>query len=107
MKTSNAPSGALRTSEVSLCWEEICSNASGSFEVNPSHCVRVRAVALSTVTIDGRLAATLAADEIMLFNTGDGNPNDTKPTVTVTVSAACYIQVGREVERVRQVQNIP
>ena len=99
MKSANIPSGATRTSEVGLWWVEVLSNATGSVEVPPQSCVRVRAVASGTVTIDGVLAATLDQYEVMLFNVGQGNPEDTKRTVTVTVSADSYVQVGQEVDR--------
>ena len=99
------PSGGLRTSEVSLCWQEIKSGAGlVSFEIPVAHCVRIRSTTAGlTVTLDGVLAMTMDSGEIALLNVGDGNPGDVKRTITLVVSGNCYIQVGREVERARQV----
>ena len=100
MRASNIPSGATRTSEVALLWKEIKSGTSPStttFELPSQSCVRVRAVKALTVTIEGVLAATMINTEIMLFNVGEGSPNDTKRTVTFTVNDDCFIQVGQEV----------
>lgn len=102
MRTSNMPSGGLRTSEVSLNWVELKSGAGGltSFEIPKQSCIRVRsAVAGLTVTIDGILAMTMDSGEIALFNVGAGSPDDQKVTVTVVVSGACFIQHGRETDR--------
>jgi hypothetical protein len=101
MKTSNLVSETIRQSESGLCWEEKLTNAVGSVEVNRCSTFRVRSVAgTCTVTIDGVLAMTMVAGEVMLFNAGDGNPDDTKPTVTVTIgNSAAYLQVARETYR--------
>lgn len=101
MRTSNIPSGGLRTSEVSLYYREIKSGAGATtFEIPKQSCIRVRsALAGLTVTIDGILAMTMADAEIALMNVGAGSPDDGKVTVTVVVSGNCYIQVGQETDR--------
>ena len=101
MQSSNIPSGGLRTSNVGLNWVEIKSGAGATtFEVLQRSCIRVRsATAGLTVTLDGVLAMTMGATEIEYINVGYGNPDDTKKTVTVVVSGACYIQVGQELDR--------
>jgi len=100
MKTANNVSGSLRQSESGLCWEEKITNSTGSLEVLKAGTVRVRATGATTVTIDGVLAATMSAGEIIIFNVGDGNPDDSKPTVTVVIGAvAAFVQVARETPR--------
>ena len=100
MKSANLPSGATRTSEVSLCWVEVISGATGQFEAQPQTCIRVRSTGAATVTLDGLLAMTMMANEIALINVGFGDETDAKKTVTVTIgAAACYVQIGTEVER--------
>lgn len=101
MKTSNLPNGAIRVSEMGLVWEEKLSNAAGSIEVPQYATFRVRAVAGGTVTVDGVLAMTMVANEIAVFNAGDGVPSLNKATVTITFSAAVYCQVARSVEQPR------
>lgn len=101
MKTSNLPNGAIRTCDAGFIWEEKLSNASGSIEVPQYSTFRVRAVADGTVTIDGILAMTMAADEVVIFNAGDGVPSFNKATVTIIFSAAVYCQVARSVEHPR------
>lgn len=99
MKTSSLPSGALRVSETGSVWEEVLTNASGSIEVPQYAPFRVRAVADGTVTVDGILAMTMKAGEVVIFNAGDGVPSLSKFTVTVVFGAAVYCQVARTVER--------
>lgn len=100
MKTANNVSETIRQSESGLCWEEKITNNTGSLEVLRAGTVRVRATGATTVTIDGILAATMSAGEIIIFNVGDGNPDDTKVTVTVAIAAApAYVQVARETPR--------
>lgn len=99
MRNTNLPTGAMRTSEVGLVYNEILSGAAGTKEVHEYSAIRVRAVAAGTVTIDGVLACTLAAGEIIILNVGRGSQLDGKKTVTVMFSAAVYAQVGIEVER--------
>jgi ABC-type transport system involved in Fe-S cluster assembly fused permease/ATPase subunit len=99
MKNTNLPTGGTRTSEVGLVYKELLSNASGSIEVDRYSALRVRAVAGTTVTIDGMLSCTLIADEIIVLNVGRGTTTDTKETVTVVFSGAVYAQMGLEVDR--------
>ncbi len=102
MKTSNNVSQSLRQSESGLTWEEKITNNTGSLEVLKAGTVRVRATGATTVTIDGVLAATMSAGEILIFNVGDGNPDDTKVTVTVVIGAvAAFVQVAREIPRMK------
>jgi hypothetical protein len=100
MKTSNNVSETARHSESGLTWEEKLTNATGTVEVLKCSTFRVRATGATTVTIDGILAATMSSGEILIFNAGDGNPDDTKVTVTVTIGAvAAFVQVARELKR--------
>jgi hypothetical protein len=107
MKTSNVISENLRTVETGLQWEEKITNAQGSINVKPIHTFRVRATGATTVTIDGVLAATMSAGEIMIFNTGYGNIINTGLTyVVVTIGgAAAFVQVGKEIKPARTVVN--
>lgn len=100
MKTSNLVTEALRSSDSGHTWEEKLTNATGSIEVPRNATFRVRATGASTVTIDGVLAATMATGEIIIFNSGDGDPDATKKTVTVAIGAvAAFVQVSREIKR--------
>lgn len=97
----NLPTGASRTSEVGLVWQEIKSGTGlTTFEV-PKYCaLRVRsATAGLTVQLDSILCATMADAEILILNAGRGVNSDAKDTVTLTVSGNCYVQVGIEVDR--------
>lgn len=95
-KPVNLPTGASRTSEVGLVYNEVLSNAAGTIEVPKLSALRIRAVAATTVTVDGVLAVTMAANEILTINVGYGNTADTKETVSVVFSGAVYAQVGKE-----------
>ena len=100
MKTSNNISETLRHSESGLTWEEKITNGTGSLELLKAATFRVRATGATTVTIDGILAATMSAGEVVIFNAGDGNPDDTKVTVTITIGAvAAFVQIARELKR--------
>lgn len=100
MQSANNASRALRTADAGLVWEEKLTNATGSIEVEPYSTFRVRATGATTVTIDGVLAATMSAAEIMIFNAGKGDPADIKSTVTVTIGAvAAFVQVARNYDR--------
>lgn len=101
MRSSNIPSGGVRSSEVGLCYREIKSGAGAtSFEILKQTCIRIRSVTAGlTVTLDGVLAMTMSDGEIALLNVGIGNPDDAKRTITVVVSGDCFIQVGDEVDR--------
>jgi hypothetical protein len=100
MQASNIASRTLRSSESGLVWEEKLSGATGSLELEPCSTFRVRATGATTVTIDGILAATMSAGEILIFNCGEGNPKDSKATVTVAIAAAsAFVQVARNKDR--------
>lgn len=102
MRTANVASETLRQSECGLVWEEKISGATGSIEVLVNATFRVRATGASTVTIDGVLAMTMTTGEIAIFNAGQGNPDDAKATVTVTIGAAsAFVQVARDKDRER------
>lgn len=100
MKTANIASATLNHSESGLVWEEKLSGAQGTVEVVEYSTVRVRATGATTVTIDGVLAATMSSGEIMIFNAGRGNPDDTKPTISFVIAAAnAFVQVARNNDR--------
>lgn len=100
MQAANIASRTLRHSESGLVWEEKISGATGALEVEPCSTFRVRATGATTVTIDGVLAATMSTGEIMIFNAGEGDPTDTKATVTITIAAAsAFVQVARNYDR--------
>jgi hypothetical protein len=106
MITTNIPTGAQRIEQVGLCWEEVLTNAAGTLEVREYSTFRVRAGSGPvTVTVNGRLAMTLAANEVERFNTGDRNPTSGKPTVTVVISGNAYVQIARNTEYRRQQPN--
>jgi hypothetical protein len=106
MKTANLAAETLRDSESGLVWEEKISGAQSSIEVLPCATFRVRATGASTVTIDGVLAATMSTGEVIIFNAGKGNPDDSKSTVTVTIGAAnAFVQVARDKDRERLLPN--
>ncbi len=110
MKTSNLASETLRHSESGLVWEEVLSGAAGTLQLMPFQTFRVRAAAGGTVTIDGVLAATMIAGEILIFNAGGGQPVLTDPTTTsvvlkqasfatVVITGAQFVQVARDSTR--------
>ncbi len=100
MQTANLASRSLRHSESGLVWEEKLTNAQGTIEVEPCSTFRVRAAGATTVTIDGILAMTMSTGEIVIFNAGEGNPDDAKATVTITIGgAAAFVQVARNKDR--------
>jgi len=99
MRAANLGAQTLRHSESGLVWEEQLSGAAGTLEILRFSTFRVRAAAVGTVTIDGVLAATMAIGEILIFNAGSGSPTDTKPTVTVVITGAQFVQVARSTER--------
>lgn len=107
MKTSNVISENLRTVETGLQWEEKLTNAQGTLNIKPVHTFRVRATGATTVTIDGTLAATMSAGEIMIFNTGQGNIINTGLTYVIVVigGANAFVQVGKENKQQRLVAN--
>lgn len=98
MRSANLANEAVRQADVGMVWEEKLS-AAGTIEVPKYATFRVRAAATCTVTIDGILAMTMASGEAVVFNAGAGDPANTKLTVTVTTSAASFVQVARDVSR--------
>ena len=76
----------------------------------PFQTFRVRAAAAGSVTIDGVLAATMISGEILVFNSGSGQPVLTDPTTTgvvlkqapsvvVVITGAQFVQVARDSTR--------
>lgn len=102
MRTSNLASQNLRHAETGLVWEEKLTDAQGTIEVTEAATFRVRAAGATTVTIDGILAATMSANEIMVFNAGRGDLKDTKATISVVIAGAnAFVQVARDNDRPR------
>ena len=100
MQASNLASRTMRTSESGLVYEEKLTNAQGSIELIATQTFRVRATGATTVTIDGILAMTMVSGEIAVFCAGEGDPTDSKPTVTVTIAGAnAFVQVARVTDR--------
>lgn len=110
MKTSNLANESMRVSETGMVWEERLSGAAGTLTLQPFQTFRVRAAAGGTVTIDGVLAATMISGEILLFNTGSGQPVQSDPTTTaqvtkqasvctVVITGAQFVQVARDTTR--------
>lgn len=97
----NLPTGATRTSEVGLVWQEIKSSTGlTTFEIAKYSAVRIRSTTAGlTVSLDSLLAATMDSGEILILNVGRGTNSDSKETVTLTVSGNCYMQVGIEIDR--------
>lgn len=98
MRTSNLASQNLRHAETGLVWEEKLTGATGSIKVAKHSTIRVRASAGTTVTVDGVLAVTMAANEIIVMNVGAGSPGSTQVTVTIGTANA-WVQVARETDR--------
>ena len=100
MKTSNLASANLNTAESGLVWEEKLTGAQGTIEVVEYTTFRVRATGATTVTIDGVLAMTMVSGEIAIFNSGRGDPDDTKPTISIVIAGAnAFVQVARNTDR--------
>lgn len=96
MKVANNPSQSQRFSDSGFVWEEKLAII-GTIEVPAYSTIRVRATGATTVTIAGVLAATMTANEIMIFNVGVGDKTDAKATVTVTTAVAnAYVQVAKQ-----------
>ena len=106
MKTSNVVSENLRQAETGLAWVELLTNAQGTLKLKESQTFRVRATGATTVTIDGLLAMTMSAGEIVIFNTGQGSPDDTSPYISVVIAGAnAYVQLAADVARQRLTVN--
>lgn len=99
MKTTNLPSGAQRTANVGLCWEEKLTGAQGTIQVPMQGTVRVHALGATTVTIAGVLAMTMVSGMVEYFNVGTGTPDNDKGYVEVIIGGAtANVQVAREKE---------
>lgn len=98
MRTSNLASQNLRHAETGLVWEEKLTGATGSIKVAKHSTIRVRAGAGTTVTIDGVLAMTMAANEVAIMNVGAGAPGSTQVTVAIGTANA-WVQVARDTDR--------
>ena len=98
MKAANNASQSQRFSESGYVWEEKLLTA-GSIEVAKYASIRVRCIITGTVSIDGVIAATMIADEILILNAGSGDPLDSKEKVTITTSANMAVQVARDEPR--------
>ena len=99
----NEAARVQKNQEFGAVWEEKLSGAQGTIEVPKYAPVRVRATGATTVTIGGVLAATMSADEVMIFNSGIGDISDVKRTVSVVIGGAnAFVQVGRTVEKKRE-----
>jgi hypothetical protein len=102
VKTANVVSENLRQAETGLAWVEVLTNAQGTLKLTDAQTFRVRATGATTVTIDGLLAMTMSAGEIVIFNTGHGSPDDTSPYITVVIAGAnAFVQTAAEVNRQR------
>jgi hypothetical protein len=102
MRTSNLANQAVRQAEVGHVWEEVTTNGSGTIEVLKYSTFRVRAAAAVTVSIDGILAATMVAGEILVFNAGGGAGTDAAnlvPSVPVVITGTAFVQVARSTDR--------
>ena len=99
----NTITETVRESESGQVWEEKLTNTTGTIKV-PKHVpVRVRAAGAATVTIGGVLAATMSSGEVIVFNSGDGDPDSAATTVDVVIASAnCFVQVAREVKRLKK-----
>lgn len=98
MRTSNLASQNVRHAETGLVWEEKLTGATGSIKVPKYGTIRVRASAGTTVTIDGVLAMTMAANEVAIMNVGSGAPGSVQVTVTIAAANA-WVQVARDLDR--------
>lgn len=98
MRTSNLASQNVRHAETGLVWEEKLTGATGSIKVAKYATIRVRAGAGTSVTIDGILAMTMAANEVAIMNVGSGSPGAAQVTVTIGAANA-WVQVARDLDR--------
>ncbi len=102
MKTSMIQSENLRQAETGLPWVEMLSGATGTLHLPEATTFRVRATGATTVTIDGLLAMTMSAGEIVIFNAGHGSPDDTTPYIAVVIAgASAFVQVAADANRQR------
>lgn len=103
--TYNEPARVERNADFGHVWTEVSSGAAiTALEVARFSAVRVRATAAVTVSFDGILACTMAAGEIVIFNSGrgqvgPGQPSAVKKTVTLSTTGTAFVQVASNVER--------
>jgi hypothetical protein len=90
----------MRVAEVGMTWEEVLTDASGTFTLRTLQTFRVKANAAVTVTIDGVLAMTMATGEIVLFNSGQGAAQSAglppAKEVIIVITGNAYVQVARD-----------
>jgi hypothetical protein len=104
MQIYNAPARAERNSDWGHVWLEVITNGTTTgMEVARYAAVRVRAVAGTTVSFDGVLAATMIAGEILIFNSGigqvaPGGASANKKTVTLVVTGSSCVQVAAQAQ---------
>jgi len=94
MRSVNLPSGAERNVNAGHVWKEVISSGSGTIILKSQQTFRVRAAAATTVTLDGELAMTMAADEVEYFNVGSGVAENGLRTVEVIVTGTAFVQVS-------------
>jgi hypothetical protein len=102
MKTTNIPSGAQRFSNAGLVWKEEITGGAGSFRAKFQQTIRVHAIALTTVTLDGELAITLEVGETEYINVGTGKGGDDRSTVEVVIAGTANVQIAKDVESGRR-----
>jgi hypothetical protein len=116
MRTSNLANEAVRQAEVGQVWEEQLSGAAGTLVMDTFRTFRVRAAGAVTVTIDGTLAATMISGEILLFNSGSGQPvnvgaipggpmgvTSRASQTNIVITGTAFVQVARDnVRKVNQ-----
>lgn len=97
MQTANLAARTIRQSESGLVWTEVLSGTTGTILLQQYQTFRVRATGATTVTIEGTLAATLSAGEIMIFNAGN-SVTDPKTVSVVIGVAGAFVQTARAVD---------
>jgi hypothetical protein len=88
----NIANGASNITDAGLCLIERQTSGTGTLEFNPYTTIRVYCLTTGTITIDGVLACTLTANEIVLLNVSKGLTSDTKLSVTVVSTGSMRIQ---------------
>lgn len=104
MKTTNIPAGTQRMSNAGLVWEQKVAGGSTTFRATFQSTVRIHAIDVTTVTLDGVTALTLEAGETEYLNVGTGISDDKLSTVEVVVSGTANVSVARETETGRRVR---
>ena len=93
----NIPTSGSRVNEIGLVWREILTSGALTAEILPQTTLRIKCIATGTISLDGDLACTLDANEIIYLNTGRGNLNDSKNTVTVVATGTMRIQMALDI----------